>query len=106
MYCKNCGAQVDDKAVVCLRCGFQLAPIKKKPADDGSLIWTVVGFFVPVAALVLYLIWKDDKPKCAKRAALGGLICLGMSLGAFLFTLFLQVGITALTLLFRLIAGV
>lgn len=30
MYCKNCGAQIDDKAIVCVSCGAGVAPEKPK----------------------------------------------------------------------------
>ena len=105
MYCRNCGARIDDKAVVCVKCGADQAPVRTKAKDDGSFIWTVVGFLAPVAALVLYLVWKDEKPLCAKRAALGGVISLGFGIGTFLFTVLMQVGITVFTLLFSVIAG-
>ena len=27
MYCKNCGAEIDDNAVVCVKCGVLVADI-------------------------------------------------------------------------------
>lgn len=43
-------------------------------SDTGSFGWAVLGFFVPIAGLVLYLVWKDERPKDAKRAGVGALV--------------------------------
>ncbi len=45
-----------------------------KPYDNGSFGWAVLGFFVPLVGLILFLLWKDDKPRSAKRAGLGALV--------------------------------
>ena len=28
MYCKNCGAEINDNAVVCVKCGVPVIPVK------------------------------------------------------------------------------
>jgi hypothetical protein len=40
-------------------------------AAQGSFGWAVLGFFVPVAGLVLWLVWKDDRPGDSRRARNG-----------------------------------
>ena len=35
MYCSNCGAQIDDKAVVCVKCGAPTANFKQKSSSFG-----------------------------------------------------------------------
>ncbi len=47
----------------------------QKP-DEGGFLWGLLGFFVPVAGLILYLIWKDEKPRTAKAAGMGALVSL------------------------------
>lgn len=42
--------------------------------DKGCIGWGILGFFVPIAGLVLYLSWRDEKPKTAKIIGLGALI--------------------------------
>jgi len=42
--------------------------------DNGGFLWGLVGCCVPVAGLVLYLVWKDSKPKTAKTAGIGALV--------------------------------
>ena len=50
--------------------------------SDSSLgspiIWGVVGYFIPLAGLILFFMWNKTNPKHAKAAGIGALICLGM----------------------------
>ena len=39
-----------------------------------SLIHIFLGCCIPVAGLVLFLVWKDTKPKTAKAAGIGALV--------------------------------
>lgn len=33
MYCKNCGAEINDNAVVCVKCGVPVIPVKNSYND-------------------------------------------------------------------------
>ena len=44
------------------------------PADSGSIGWAILGFFIPLVGLILFLVWKNTKPKCAKMAGIGALV--------------------------------
>ncbi len=57
MYCKNCGKEIDNNL-----------------EDSGSIWWGVLGCCVPIVGLVLYIVWKDTKPKCGKKAGIGAII--------------------------------
>lgn len=72
-YCKNCGAEIQDQAVVCPYCGVAQ---ETKPAvvDNGGFGWGLLGFCMPLVGLILYLVWKDEKPRTAKAAGKGALI--------------------------------
>ena len=70
-FCKNCGNQIDDKAVVCPACGVAQAPAT---TDEGGFGWSLLGCCVPIVGLILYLIWKDSKPKSAAAAGKGALV--------------------------------
>ena len=69
-YCKNCGAEIDDLATICPRCGVYQ---ETKPAvvDNGGFGW---GFCIPLVGLILFLVWKDTKPKTSKAAGVGALV--------------------------------
>ncbi len=73
MYCKNCAKEMDDKAVICPNCGV---PQGNTPQaiDNGGIGWGLLGCCIPVVGLVLFLVWKDTKPKSAKSAGIGALI--------------------------------
>lgn len=45
-----------------------------QPADTGSFGWGVLGFFFPLVGLILFLVWKDEKPVSAKQAGMGALV--------------------------------
>ena len=72
MYCPNCGEQIDDKAVICPKCGV---PTKIMTQDDTpSKGFAVLGFFIPLLGFILYLVWKSETPLKAKSAGKGALI--------------------------------
>lgn len=85
-YCKNCGAQIDDKAVICPKCGVAQAGTVTEP-DTGNIGWGVLGFFLPLIGLILYLILQDTRPLTARMAGKGALISviLGLALTVMLF---------------------
>ena len=72
-FCKNCGAQIDDNAVVCTSCGTaqNTAPAV---VDKGGFGWGLLGWCLPIVGLILFLVWKDTKPKTAKAASIGALV--------------------------------
>ena len=88
-YCTKCGTQLADDAKFCSSCGtaqsaayssqyrYNDQPISNtsKPAvnDGKSFGLALLGFFVPLVGLILYLIWKDDTPLRAKSAGKGAL---------------------------------
>ena len=87
-YCPNCGKEVNEKAYVCLNCGIKL---KEENSDDsGSVGYAILGYFIPIAGLILYIALKDTKPKSAKMAGKGALISVivGTVLSILLFALF------------------
>ena len=73
MYCRNCGQPIDDNATVCQNCG---AYQNKNPnvEDKGVIGWGLLVCCIPVAGLVLFLVWKDTKPRTAKAAGIGALV--------------------------------
>ncbi len=78
MYCRNCGKEIDEKAVICPHCGVaqkdNLTATLDGIHDSGSLGWGVLGCCLPLVGLILYLVWKDSKPKTALMAGKGALL--------------------------------
>jgi len=99
MFCKYCGGEIDEDMleetgqVYCSHCGAlnqkeesyenefkkfsqeNLGNKNSKNKDDtGSFWWGVLGFFVPLAGLLLYILWQKTYPKNSKIAGVGALI--------------------------------
>ncbi|HKM30184.1 MAG TPA: zinc ribbon domain-containing protein [Bacilli bacterium] len=94
-YCRNCGAQLEEGQKFCLVCGkADKNDFITSSIDTGGLEWGVLGFFIPLAGLVLYLIWREEKPKTARIAGKGALI--SAMLTAVLFVLYVIMMVTIL----------
>ena len=88
-FCKNCGAQIDDQAVICTSCG--VSQTSTPPVvDKGGFGWGVLGCCIPIVGLILFLVWKDTKPKTAKAAGIGALV--STILGVVVYVLSFAVG--------------
>ena len=73
-FCKNCGAQIDDRAVICPKCGVPQGNQLAQTNDNGGFLWGALGCCIPLVGLILFLVWKDTKPKTSKAAGIGALV--------------------------------
>lgn len=82
MFCKNCGQEIDDKAVICPHCGVSQKD-DSSVSDSGSIGWGFLGCCIPLVGLILFLVWRDNKPKMQKQpeserlSLLDALSCIG-----------------------------
>ncbi|MCI9527391.1 MAG: hypothetical protein HFH37_10820 [Lachnospiraceae bacterium] len=60
--------------------------------DNGGFLWGLLGFCIPVVGLILFLIWKDQKPKTAKAAGIGALVSVIIYVVAYILIIALGVG--------------
>ncbi|MBP5303388.1 MAG: zinc-ribbon domain-containing protein [Clostridia bacterium] len=58
-FCPNCGAQIDDKAVICVNCGASTQP-KTASNDSNDKLYAVLAYF-GILVLVPILAAKDSK---------------------------------------------
>ena len=72
-FCKKCGAEIDDQAVICPKCGVSQVP-QPATVDNGGFLWGLLGCCIPLVGLILFLVWKDTKPKTSKAAGIGALV--------------------------------
>ena len=42
--------------------------------DKGGFLWGLLGCCIPLVGLILFLVWKDNKPKTAKAAGIGAIV--------------------------------
>lgn len=88
MYCHQCGKEIDDSVQYCPYCGApqsmtqnsdyqyqnnQTSTPYANQQDESHIGWAILAFFIPIAGLVLYLVWRNEFPKKAK-SCLHGLI--------------------------------
>ena len=80
-YCSNCGKELVDEAVVCPGCGCSVgnAGAANNVVDSSSFGYALLGFCIPIAGLILWLMWKDTTPLRAKSAGKGALISVILS---------------------------
>ena len=83
-FCTKCGKEIFEEAVICPHCGCAVA---QTPAVDDApnMGFAVLGFFLPLVGLILYLIWKDKTSLKAKSAGKGALIGVGVSVALSIF---------------------
>lgn len=118
MYCRNCGSALAENAVVCSNCGTPVTPppgnqpYQGQPYQQGfhnmsgqqpyyhpysqqedrpSAGFNALAFFFPLVGLILFLIWKDQKPLCAH--AIGKWALIGVITGIVLTILFIVLSI-------------
>ena len=72
MYCRNCGKEIDNNLVQCPYCNTYQNQMNIN--DNDSMWWCVLGCCLPIVGLVLYIVWRDIKPKSGKKAGIGALI--------------------------------
>ena len=86
MFCKNCGAEIDDNADVCPKCGVAVnetpAPAPAAANDAPSIGFAILSFFIPLVGLILYIVWRTESPLKAKSCGKGAIIgfCVGIVL--------------------------
>ena len=76
-YCRNCGAEINEYALTCSKCGAQQRTEPSASPDEGGFLWGLLGCCIPIAGLILFLVWKDTKPNTAKAAGIGALVSVG-----------------------------
>ena len=68
-----------ENAYICTKCGVVVGENKSEKKvntsnDNGGFGYSVLGFFLPLVGLILYLCWKNEKPNTAKSVGKGALI--------------------------------
>lgn len=109
MFCSYCGNELEENSRFCSGCGHKIEqsststqqnanssqvnnnqsnnPVynaNNQPqsvvVDNGSIAWAFLGFFIPLVGLILYCVWKTERPKSSKMAGIGALISVSVSL--------------------------
>lgn len=104
MFCKNCGNEVDNNAVVCPHCGVQLKqPEAEKPATSGemctlAIVGFILSFFISIAGLICSIIgYKKCKNENLKGSgfAIAGIIISALSMVLYVVYIIVAAGLIA-----------
>ena len=98
MYCSNCGKNIDDSATYCINCGTRFDN-NNGTEDCPSFGFALLGFFVPLAGLIFFLIYESKKPKRAKSA--GKVALIGFITGIILSIIFVILNVVLTASLFE-----
>ena len=94
-FCKNCGNQIEDNAATCPSCGAS-QNTTPQVTDYGGFLWGLLGCCIPIVGLVLFLVWKDTKPKTAKAAGIGALVSVIIGILWYILVAVIGVGIASM----------
>ena len=62
------------------------------PEDKGGFLWGLLGCCIPLVGLILFLVWKDNKPKTAKAAGIGAIVGVVVSVLCYILAMVLGLG--------------
>lgn len=63
--------------------------------DNGGFLWGLLGCCIPIVGLVLFLVWKDQKPRTAKAAGIGALVSVIIGILWYVVMFILGIGLAA-----------
>lgn len=69
----------------------------ENPKDRGGFLWGLLGCCIPVVGLVLFLVWRDEKPKTAKAAGIGALVSVILTILIYVGVFVMSIATAALT---------
>lgn len=75
-YCDTCGNEIDDSEPYCFHCGAAIESNEQSDGVAGDFWWGVLGFILPLLGLILYFVWREDKPERGKSIIVGSVIGL------------------------------
>lgn len=98
MFCNACGSEIVNQAEICPNCGVLLAQRTGTGVDQPSTLVNLVACCFPIVGLILYFVWRDDKPLSAKSVGKWALV--GFGIGVLIYVLSIALGIFAEALLY------
>ena len=76
-FCSKCGKELLDDAVICPGCGCSVGKLSEP--DAPSFAYALLGFFIPIAGIILFFVSRDTTPLKAKSSLKGALTSIILS---------------------------
>ncbi len=82
-FCRKCGKEIDDDAVMCVHCGCATEKAARTntnqnpdydPYSGADFVEVLLSVLIPLAGIIMYFVKKDTRPKAAKTCLLAGII--------------------------------
>ena len=70
--------------------------VTENPKDRGGFLWGLLGCCIPIVGLVLFLVWRDEKPKTARAAGIGARVSVILSILCYVGVFVMTIATTAL----------
>lgn len=93
MFCKNCGENISEQAEICINCGVR---VKNSVVGEDKPNWGVniiTLCCVPLVGLIMFFVWKNEKPVAAKSALTFFFINIGITV--LLYAIFFIIGLSS-----------
>lgn len=68
----------------------------ENPRDRGGFLWGLLGCCIPIVGLILFLVWRDEKPKTAKAAGIGALVSVILTILVYVSAFVMSIAAAAL----------
>ena len=96
MYCRNCGAEINEDAVICMSCGVPTGKdAPKKEQNVLALVGFILSFFMQIAGLIFSIIayrrCKENPELEGKNMALAGILISAITIGIVVFWILLGI---------------
>lgn len=75
-YCQKCGAEVDNDAVICVKCGCYTQQVNQvaEVDDTVSVGLVILAVLIPLFGVIYWIIKVKSRPRCAVSCAIAGII--------------------------------
>lgn len=100
MFCKHCGKEIADDAIVCPYCGVQVGALRA--AEQKTNVLAIVGFifsfFVAIVGLICSIIGLKNVPECGgngKGLATAGIVISIVSMALALIITIIGIAVVA-----------
>lgn len=82
-FCRKCGKEINDDAVMCVHCGCATEKAARTntnqnpdydPYSGADFVEVLLSVLIPIAGIILYVVKKDTRPKAAKTCLITGVV--------------------------------
>lgn len=92
MFCENCGFQVGYQSQ-CPYCGYQHRSSNEPNKKKRDWLWGLLAVCYPLFGLIIYLVWRNERPNAARSGMIGMIIGVIMYVMIYILYILLLTGL-------------